>query len=126
MSNQFISLETAVEMITLYRSEREAILLPEMRGKDILFFSESFERSTFDTLLAEPGAAGLRFYLGMTPNLWVRLIAVATDSNGNDILPAAGTAFVATGDPGGGNIAEQGIRCPTNCPTGGGLGGGNP
>ncbi|MCW3116228.1 MAG: hypothetical protein JWM28_310 [Chitinophagaceae bacterium] len=114
MSNHFITLGQAITMTTLYRSEREAILIPEMRGKDILFISETFDRDAFDALLAETGAVGLRFYLGMEVDEQVRIIAVAIDENGRDILPDKTTLIEPSG---GGKIVEIGIKCPPTCPT---------
>lgn len=113
MSNHFITLQQATAMTTLYRAHRESMLIPEMRGRDILFISETFDRDAFDALLAETGAAGLRFYLGMEVNEQVRIIAVATDENDQDILPDAASL---SEPPDGGKIVEIGIKCPPTCP----------
>jgi hypothetical protein len=113
MSNHFISLTQAVAMTTLYRSQRESILIPEMRNQDILFISETFDRAAYDELLAETGASGLRFYLGMAENNQICIIAVATDEDGKDILPDANTLIEPSG---GGKIVEIGIKCPPTCP----------
>ena len=113
MSNHFITLPQATAMTTLYRANRESMLIPEMRGRDILFISETFDRDAFDTLLAETGAAGLRFYLGMEVNEQVCIIAVATDENDRDILP---DTVSLVEPPGGGKIVEIGIKCPPTCP----------
>ena len=110
MSN-FISLEQAVAMTTRYRKEMEAVLAPEFRGKNILPICETFDRSSFDALLKETDAHFIRVYLGMDDTDKIRVIAVAADAKGIDILPVAGKAL-----DGGGNIVEDGIRCPTNCP----------
>jgi len=122
MSNHFISLNQAIAMTTLYRVNREAILEPSMKGKDILFISESFSRDAFDYLLGETGASGLRFYLGMNENMQITIIAVATDAQGGDLLPDAnanGGNLAVDGN----QIAEIAVRCPTNCPTQSALGG---
>ena len=113
MSTHFITMPQALAMTALYRSKKEDILDPAYREKDILFISETFDREAFDTLLSETGAAGLRFYLGMDENLQVRIIVVATDTNGNEILPDATTLVEPAG---GAKIAEVGIRCPPTCP----------
>jgi hypothetical protein len=117
MSN-FITLAQAIAMTSTYRDEREKILLPEFRGQDILPLSETFDRSSFEALLNETDCTFIRIYLGMDDNLKVRVIAVGADSANADILPAAGLAR-ALDD--GGNIVEDGIRCPTICPPPSGL-----
>ena len=111
MSN-FISLEQAVAMTTRYRNEMEAVLAPAYKGKDILPICETFDRSSFDALLAEQGAMFIRIYLGMGADSKIRVIAVAASEKGDDILPAAGKALADDGA----SIVEDGIRCPTNCP----------
>ena len=62
---QSISLDTAVEMTTRFRSEKEAILAPAYQGRDILCNSETFNRAAIDRLLALDGCEGLRIYYGM-------------------------------------------------------------
>jgi len=113
MSNHFISLADARTMTTLYLSKKEDILDPQYRGQDILLNSEQFDRDGFDVILGRSAAKGLRFYLGMDPSLQVRIIAVATDENGMDILPPEGTA---ANPAGGGYLLEYGIKCPPTCP----------
>lgn len=115
MSNHFISLAQAEAMIGRFQLEKDNVLVPELRGKGILFTSESFDRACFDEVLAETGAAGLRFYLGMNEQLETRLIAVATDAAGNDILPSGNAVSLSAPDP---KIIEEGTRCPHNCPRG--------
>jgi len=113
MSNHFISLAQAVTMTTVFRANRESMLVTAMQGNDTLFISETFDRDAFDTLLAETGASGLRFYLGMNTNMQVCIVAVAIDENGDDILPDP----VTLAEPlGGAKIAELGVHCPPLCP----------
>jgi hypothetical protein len=100
-------------MTALFRSNRESMLIPSMQGQNILFISETFSRDAFDDLLAETGATGLRFYLGMQENQQVSIVAVAIDENGYDILPDPNTLEEP---PGGAKIAELGIHCPPICP----------
>ena len=111
MSN-FISLEQAVAMTTRYRKNMDTVLAPEFRNRNILPICETFDRSSFETLLGETAATFIRVYLGMDETDKIRVIAVAADQKGVDILPDAGKAL-----DGGGSIVEDGIRCPTNCPT---------
>jgi hypothetical protein len=110
MSNHFISIGEAKAMTALYRSRKEDILDPAYQDKGILSLSESFDGNSFNLLLAQTGAAGLRFYFGMSTDLQIHIIAVATDASGNDIIPAAVGADGMTG------LLEYGIRCPPTCP----------
>ncbi len=98
-------------MTARFRANQNSILETQYKNLGILYRCETFDRSLFDDLLSQEGAAGLRFYNGMDDNLETRLIAVAVDSGGHDIVPAAGVTAVT-----GGLIAEEGQRCPTNCP----------
>jgi hypothetical protein len=118
MSN-FISLEQAVAMTTIYRDEKENILAPACKGRNILPICETFDRASFDALLAETDCTYIRVYLGMDDNLNVRVIAVAANSKNVDILPVAGQGIMTDG--GAGNIVEDGMRCPTICPPASGL-----
>ncbi len=120
MAGNFISLAQATEMTARFRANQDPILDPKYRDQGILYMSETFARNWFESLLRQEGAAGLRFYNGMDADLKTRLIAVAIDKDGNDLLPAVGSA-AKTLTGGGNGIAEEGQRCPTNCPTGSGL-----
>lgn len=110
--NQFISLQQAINMTTLYRSERENILASPYMGQNILALSETFNRSVFDTLLAKPGCVSIRIYYGMDPSLKVHAILVPVNENNEDILPASSVALTDPGE----DIGEQGQRCPEECP----------
>jgi len=112
MSN-FISLAQGIEMTSTYRKEMENILAPLFKGKDILPVCETFDRASFETLLAETDATYIRIYLGMDKDLKIKIIAVAANSKNVDILPSAAPAALDGDD---GNIVEDGVRCPTICP----------
>lgn len=114
-ANHFISLAKAKEMTALFRAEKENILAPEFKGKDILCICETFNREAFDALLAENGCVGLRIYFGMTDELKVRVIAVGVNANNEDILPSQGNA-PETGDEDQNFIVELGLPCPPWCP----------
>lgn len=114
----FITLAAAVAMTTLYRNEREQILLPEYRGKNLLCTSETFALSDLNALLQEPGCAGFRIYYGMKEDKTVHAILVGTDSAGNDLLPTVKTTgeITAKNDDDDSLILQEGQRCPPLCP----------
>ena len=116
MNGNFISFAQAAEMTARFNANQDSILEAQYKKKGILYRCETFDRSWFDGLLAQEKAAGLRFYNGMDVNLETRLIAVAVDSEGNDIMNSGSSTAVFSGSSG--LIAEEGQRCPTNCPTG--------
>ncbi|HTD95194.1 MAG TPA: hypothetical protein VK644_15315 [Chitinophagaceae bacterium] len=111
--SQFISLQEAIQMTTVYRNEKENILAPAYQRKNILCRSESFGRDVFDSLLAQPDCQGIRVYYGMDDALKVHAIFVGYDSKDADILPSS-----APGDSGppSTGIGESGKRCPDDCP----------
>jgi hypothetical protein len=113
MSN-FITLAQAIDLTTQYRSQKELMLVPELRNQGIMPVCETFDASAFTTLAGEPGCVSIRVYLGMDKDLKVRVLAVGVDLNGEDILPLAG-AVKALDD--GGSIVEDGQRCPDICHT---------
>ena len=114
--NHFISLNQAVAMTTLYRSEKENILIPEDRDKGILPICETFDRGAFDYLLAEEGCMGIRLYYSMDDQLKVHIITVGVNADGEDMLPSA-TTIASLAPTGGDNgIVEEGQRCPDDCP----------
>lgn len=110
--SHFVSLAQAKEMTARYRAQKEKILAPEYQGKDILLICETYSRDAFDALLAEADAAGIRIYFGMSPELQVRVIAVAVNKEGQDLLPDETDAAASSGD----KIVEEGQTCPPVCP----------
>jgi len=102
-----ISLEVAVEMTTLYRENRPAILKPEY-STDILALNESFNKEDVLSLLEENGCAGLRIYYGMSPDLNIHAILVGVNEAGEDILPDEKMLDAI--------ILEDSRRCPVECP----------
>jgi hypothetical protein len=93
----FIPLDEAIAMTTLYRNNREQILQPQYQGQNILAVCETFNRDLFDTLLAIPACAGVRIYYGMNADLTVHAVIVAVDDNGDDILPDSSQEKAADG-----------------------------
>ena len=116
-------------MTTTFRENKDRILLDEFQGKDLLANAETFDRTAFDKLLAQPGCQKLRIYYGMDAELKVHAIIVGVDAENRDILHS--TTVLATDDntilstesgelitlgEGEGVIVEVGTRCPPDCP----------
>lgn len=115
--SQFISLNKAVAMTTLFRAERENILATPYKGQNILAKSETFDRAEFDTILAKPGCVGLRIYYGMDESFKVHAIIVGVNASNEDMLPVAlSKKQEGDGDDDDGDIIEEGRRCPEDCP----------
>lgn len=106
-----ISLQTAIDMTTLYRANRETILNTNYQGKDILPLSETFNRGAIDALLATTNCAGIRIYYGMDEGDKVHAVLVAVNSSNEDLLP--GNSLEEEDEP---IIIELGQRCPPTCP----------
>jgi hypothetical protein len=107
--NHFITLQEAVTMTSLYRTEKENILKTQFQSQDVLPLSEAFERGAFDTVLAKSGCEGLRIYYGMDENLKIHAIIVGVDADGRDMVPEES---ILEGE----DIIEKGNRCPDLCP----------
>jgi hypothetical protein len=102
-NNHEISLQTAIDMTTLYRTNRPAEFP----------ICETFEKDAVIKLLATEGCASVRIYYGMKEEGNVDAILVAADSQGADILPQTTNTTEETDDP---VILEDGFRCPDYCP----------
>lgn len=111
--NHEISLRQAIEMTSRYRKEKKSILREGVRA-DTLPFSETFSKSAFEALTAEPGCVGIRCYFCMDAENNVRVLFVGVNENNEDILPKDETKPTAM-------IAEVGQRCPPVCPRSGPL-----
>ncbi len=98
-----ISLQTAIDMTTLYRANR-----PENFP-----ICETFEIAAINKLLSIGGCAFVRVYYGMKQDEKVDVILVAVNQDGEDILPAENAGSVLDDDP---VIIEDGYRCPQACP----------
>jgi hypothetical protein len=105
--SQFITLQQAVDMTTMYRSDKESILATDMQGKNILLNCETFLRGSIDTLLGQSGCAKIRIYFSMSDTKQVRLVIVGVNANDEDMLPGGMTDNV---------IVENGTACPFACP----------
>jgi len=109
-NSHYITLQTAVDMTALYRTNREAMLDPVYQNKDVLPLNETFNRAAIEALLDLPGCAGIRIYGGQDDSDRVHSILVAVNAENEDIL---GSASKDTEDP---VIVEVGQRCPPTCP----------
>lgn len=98
-----ISLQTAIDMTTLYRANRPSNFP----------ICETFNLDAVDKLLGTDGCASLRIYYGMKEDNNVDAILVAVNADGEDILPSSAAAGLLNGDA---IILEDGIRCPEACP----------
>lgn len=110
-SSHEISLQTAIDMTTLYRTYRETILASNYQNQDILPISETFNRDAIDKLLSESNCAGLRIYYSMDENKKVHAILVGVNSSNEDILPVNSLNEAEELI-----ILEEGQRCPPSCP----------
>lgn len=62
-----------------------------------------FDRAIVDAMLAQPNAAGIRIYLGVTEKGQTTPILMATNASGDDLTAV---------------IAEEATPCPPFCATG--------
>ena len=108
MSQHFISLATAKELIVRYRENFNDIATPEF--KESLKYSETFDASAIRAILDQPGCVSFRAYYGMKEDEGICLIFFGVDANDNNMINSA------TG--GDDVIVEWGKICPPNCPTG--------
>jgi hypothetical protein len=103
ITNHEISLQTAVDMTTLYRADRPANFP----------ICETFSKDAITRLLATAGCVSFRIYYGMKADRNIDAILVAVNAAGEDILPPASALAVSSDDP---IILEDGLRCPDDCP----------
>ncbi len=105
-------------MKQLYADNSQQILQPPYQNKEILITSETFNGDVITAISQVTGFAGFRIYYGMSADLKVHAMLVATDINGNDLLPTNPNAKFAGSSPatgGSGVIGEEAQRCPPGC-----------
>jgi hypothetical protein len=108
--SNFISLERAIEMTSLYRQQLDTILADEYKGQGILVKSEVFSKEQVEKLLTKPECNQLRIYYGMSQDLKIHALLVGVDEHGADIL---------NGNPSNNeeeDVLEEAKRCPPYCP----------
>jgi hypothetical protein len=85
---------TLANATALTKAHRANAAKDEVKG-------EMWPRDVFETLLAQPGAAGIRIYHGRGPKGEKQLVLVAVDSSAADMT--------------NGTIMEMGWPCPPYC-----------
>jgi hypothetical protein len=129
-SKHLISLEQAQKMTATYRKNKKELIGDAYRSKDPLPICETFERSAFDQILAQPGCTGVRAYYAMDDNGSVHLIFVGVNEKNEDMIEAPQQTTTtmrttaASTTSGGGVLVENGSKCPTDCPPSSTLNGG--
>lgn len=96
MSNNFISLEEAKEMIFRYRDNLTKMLTPDFEKS--LLYSETFDVEAIRKLIGQEGCVSFRAYYGMNNENKVCSIFVGVSENGEDILNGADSLIVENGD----------------------------
>lgn len=109
--NHFISLSTAIDMTSRFRSQREEILKAGYQNLNVLPVCETFDRTPFDVLLSKSGCSGIRIYYGMDENLKIHAIIVAVNGDNEDMLPSS--ELTATEEE---DLIDNANRCPDLCP----------
>jgi hypothetical protein len=108
MSQHFISLATAKDLIGRYRENFEDIATPEFNHS--LKYSETFDAAAIRAVLDQPGCVSFRAYYGMKEDESICLVFFGVDANDNNIINSA--------NGGEDVIVEDGKNCPPSCPTG--------
>jgi hypothetical protein len=120
-----ISIKDAAQLAANFRKGRVAL---NRQLKDTAFLNtsfnmplaEAFNRDAVVALLDQKGAKGVRIYLGQDAKGLVRLVLVAVNDKGNDIIGKNGRIMKLTQNDGDAFALESGQRCPTLCSVFGG------
>ena len=128
-SKHLISIDQAKKLTSQFRENKKALISDSYRSKDPLPICETFDRSAFDQILAQPGCVGVRAYYGMDDNGGVHLIFVGVNEKNEDMIEQTDsfmrkTAETATSSSSTGLLVENGTKCPTDCPPSSTLNGG--
>jgi len=84
--SHLIPLHYAIQLTSRYRNNRELVLDPDWKSKDILPLSETFNKEDIADLMAQSGAAGIRIYPGMDQVNQVHIVIVAVNAQNEDIV----------------------------------------
>ncbi|MBV8251188.1 MAG: hypothetical protein JO154_01175 [Chitinophaga sp.] len=116
----FISKERMNELLSNYEKEHAG-----QKATDIVK-AMCFSKDKVLELLADDRAAGLRIYYGVHIDAEgdqikeKKMVLVATDADGNDILPADVTLDGGIQAKSANLILDEGLPCPNYCGGGGG------
>lgn len=75
------------------------------------FLAGLFGSEAFQALLAQPGCAGIRVYLGRHEDGAINMVLVGTDAEGRDLVPGN----PGLGENDGGETMQDGYPCPIYC-----------
>ncbi|TDH21285.1 hypothetical protein EXU57_20310 [Segetibacter sp. 3557_3] len=106
-----ITLLRAKQMTLRFRQNREIILDERFRGRDVLPFSETIEKTSLQQLIDNPECTAIRIYFGMDEQLRVHPIIVGVNSRNEDIIDLTLPDTTETGE-----LLNDGVRCPPVCP----------
>lgn len=105
--NHEISANQALAMTNHFTVMRDSMLIPALRGQNVLPVSETFNLAAIDKIICQPNTLAFRAYLGMDPQTKkMRLIFVGVNTGGEDIIKSGGSI---RDNPA---IAETGQRYP--------------
>jgi hypothetical protein len=118
-ASNLIPLSKAKKLKAIFKEKKKDLINPKITATDVIPDSETFNRSAIDRLLALPGCVGIRIYTGMDEEDKLHSILVGVNDKGEDlIIPSTTTSLTEEGE---GEVVEDGIRCPPNCPPSSGL-----
>lgn len=117
--DHFITNQEAAALINTFRQNKAAIVSGRYNGSNnLLFDHETFNLKDIATLIKTKGCIGLRVNLGMDDSNRVRLVLVAIDANGHEIVTSPMTDVGRSGvgggmaPPKGKDYLEDGQRWP--------------
>lgn len=94
-----------------FREQRDQVVIPELRRKNTIPNSETFDREIIDAILSQPDCTGLRIYFGLNDQRQVRAVLVGVNQKNEDILSSTNNLETDSS-----LIAEDGNVCPPICP----------
>ena len=112
-ASNLIALAKAKQLKNFFKAQKGQLINPKITAKDVIPDSETFNRTAIDKLLALPGCVGIRIYSGLDEEFKLHSILVGVNEKGEDLIIPTTTA--ATEEEGG-EVVEDGMRCPPNCP----------
>ena len=118
--DHFITNKRAIELIGNFKANKDGITNGKFNGNSkLLFDHETFNLRDIASLIKTKGCIGLRINMGLDENNQARLVLVAVDANGKEIIenvPAdlgrTGAGGGTSAPPAGKNYVEDGQRWP--------------